>query len=94
MKESKIERYLCQRVRDTRGIERKAQWIGRRGAPDRWCGWPHTRRSAWVETKAPLSSGAEEHQLREHDRLRACGERVYVLSTIEAVDRFIEEMTK
>jgi hypothetical protein len=93
MRESKVESYLREQVAATGGIERKAQWIGRRGCPDRWCGWPRTKRSGWVETKKPLTPHAEGHQQREHDKLRACGERVDVLATIEQVDAYIQEMT-
>lgn len=92
MRESKVEAYFKQQVEATGGIQRKAQWVGRRGCPDRWCGWPKTKRSGWVEMKKPLTPHAEEHQKREHDRLRACGERVDVLASIEDVDRYVEMM--
>jgi hypothetical protein len=94
MKESKVEQHLRARVAETGGIERKAQWIGRRGCPDRWCGWPRTQRTGWVETKKPLTPHAADHQAREHARMRACGERVDVLATIEDVDAYVEEMTR
>ena len=94
MKEKKIEQYLCMAVTASGGIHRKAQWIGARGAPDRWCGWPKLDRAAWVEVKRPLTPLAEDHQLREHARLRACGEKVYVIATTDEVDAFIEEMTQ
>lgn len=35
MRESQIEKYLCDRVKELGGEVRKVQWIGRRGAPDR-----------------------------------------------------------
>lgn len=93
MRESKVEAHLCEQVKATGGIVRKAQWIGHRGCPDRWVGWPTTKRTGWVETKKPLTPHAEAHQAREHERLRSCGERVDVLATIEAVDAYIKEMT-
>ena len=97
MRESKVEAHLVKMVELTDGIIRKVQWIGRRGAPDRWCGWPQTDqvigRSAWVELKKPTTPHAAAHQAREHARLRACGEQVYVLATIEEIDRFIHSMT-
>ena len=101
MRESKVEGHLVKRVKETGGITRKAQWIGHRGAPDRWCGWParcglpfqRQPVSGWVETKKPLTPNAAAHQEREHKRMRACGERVDVLATIEEVDAYIKEMT-
>ena len=34
-RESDIEKYLCDRVKDLGGEVRKVKWIGRNGAPDR-----------------------------------------------------------
>lgn len=93
MRESKVEAHFVKRVGETGGITRKAQWIGRWGCPDRWCGWPHLRRAAWVELKGD-GGALSGHQEREIERLRACGETVDVLWTIEHVDQFIEEMTR
>lgn len=88
MRESKVEAYFCKRVTDSGGIHRKAQWIGRWGCPDRWCGWPGRNFTAWVELKGD-GGRLSIQQEREHERLRACGERVCVLSSIEEVDAFI-----
>lgn len=93
MRESVVEKHFKRRVEATGGIVRKVRWIGRRGAPDRWAGWEATQKRGWVEMKKPATPEAEAHQAREHARLRACGERVDVLATIEAVDAYIEEMS-
>lgn len=92
MRESKVEDRLRHLVIATGGFCRKARWIGHRGAPDRWCGWPG-QRAAWVETKKPSTPHAEAHQKREHERMRSCGEQVEVLATIEAVTLFVHRMT-
>lgn len=92
MRESYVERYFKRRVKETGGIERKARWLDRRGCPDRWCGWPSTQLTGWVEMKKPATPDAKAHQAREHDRLRACGERVDVLTTMEEVDAYVKEM--
>jgi hypothetical protein len=94
MREQRVEDYLIKRVEETGGITRKCSWIGRRGAPDRFVGWPAFGRHAMPELKRPLTPDAEAHQLREHKRLRACGVRVDVLATFEDVDRFVEDMTR
>lgn len=88
-----VEKYLIRRVGETGGMIRKVKWPEHRGAPDRLCGWPVTRRSAYVECKRP-SGMLEPHQLREHNRLRAIGIDVRVIDTREKVDAFVEEMTK
>lgn len=107
MKESRVEDHLIKRVGETGGITRKIIWPGRRGAPDRLVGWPRIwglpkfgvtslrpAKHFLVEMKRPLTPDAEDHQKREHDRLRSIGFDVRVLATIEEVDDFIEEMTR
>ena len=92
MIEQVVEEYLVKRVRETGGEVRKLQWIGRRGAPDRFVGWPNGKHGL-VELKRP--KGREEtHQLREHCRLRAVGMSVDVINTKEKVDWFVERMTR
>jgi hypothetical protein len=86
MRESTIENHLVQRVKELGGEVRKVKWIGRHGAPDRLVMLPNTARSAlWVELKAP-GEKAKPHQVREHDRMRAMGQRVVVIDSIEGVE--------
>lgn len=98
MKESQIEAHLVRRVKALGGEVRKVQWIGRRGAPDRLVMCPmlfdekghacrHTS-AVWVELKAP-GVKPEQHQVREHARMRAMGQRVEVIDSIEAVERLL-----
>lgn len=95
VRESTVEDYLVSRVAETGGFTRKLQWIGRRGAPDRLCGWPLEPFGvhALVELKRPKGPTAEAHQKREHKRLRAIGFKVYICHDKVDVDRFILEMT-
>lgn len=109
MLEKTVEKYLCDRVKATGGETRKLIFAGYRGAPDRLVGWPeragpwtsappythktYPARNALVEMKKPKGPGAEDHQLREHKRLRAIGFDVRVIHTKEQVDAFILEMT-
>jgi hypothetical protein len=97
-RERDIERHLVKRVKELGGEVRKVQWIGRRGAPDRLVmlpPWPADGanldpipRSTWVELKAP-GIKPEAHQLREHDRMRAMGQRVVVIDSIEGVEELL-----
>lgn len=101
MRERDIENYLVKRVKAMGGEVRKVQWIGRRGAPDRLVMLPERVRtgvfqnpmcapafSVWVELKAP-GEVPELHQLREHDRMRAMGQRVEVIDSLEGVEALL-----
>ena len=97
MRERDIERHLVKRVKALGGEVRKVKWIGRRGAPDRvvmlppgiviYPG-PEYGRTVWVELKAP-GVKPEAHQLREHARMRAMGQRVVVIDSIDAVEELL-----
>lgn len=94
MKESEIENHLVRRVKELGGEVRKVQWIGRKGAPDRLVmmpeGWDFNepRWCCWVELKAP-GQKAKPHQAREHERMRAMGQRVEVIDSIEGVEELL-----
>jgi hypothetical protein len=97
IRERDIERHLVKRVKELGGEVRKVQWIGRRGAPDRlvmlpigftWAGHKTNVTSVWVELKAP-GKKAEPHQVREHERMRAMGQRVVVIDSIEGVEELL-----
>lgn len=97
MRERDIERYLVKRVKTSGGEVRKVQWVGRAGAPDRLVMLPEKHwtlidhavvGTVWVELKAP-GVKPEAHQLREHERMRAVGQRVVVIDSFEAVDELL-----
>lgn len=81
MRESAVERAFCTRVAALGLVQRKVQWVGRRGAPDRVVLLPDSR-VLWVELKSPtgrLSGG----QVREHARLQAAGQTVISINNVE-----------
>ena len=88
MRESEIERYFIKRVKSIGGETRKIKWIGRSHAPDRLVIFEGVR---FVELKRPGKS-PRAGQLREHARLLKRGVRVFVISTIQEVDEFINEI--
>lgn len=88
MLESKVEKYLIKRVKEYNGHIRKLAYIGRRGATDRLVLFPEIGMFAMAELKKP-GKDAEAHQEREHTLLRASGIRVYVLDTLDDVDKFM-----
>ena len=95
MREREIEAYLVKRVKEVGGECRKVQWIGRHGAPDRLVMLPahkahdiFTYPTIWVELKAP-GEKARPSQVREHERMRAMGQRVVVIDSIEGVEELL-----
>lgn len=90
MRESSVEDYFNDRVKEHGGEVRKVKWIGRRGAPDRLA--LINGRHPLVELKKPKGGKLEPHQVREHVRLRKAGFEVHVLWTFEDVDRFIQRV--
>lgn len=95
MRESLIEKHLVKRVKALGGEVRKVQWIGRNGAPDRLVMLPDSgpgngvfNNSWWVELKA-TGKLVDEHQAREHERMRKMGQRVVVIDSIEAVEALL-----
>lgn len=95
-READIEAYLKRKAETLGGEVRKVQWGGRRGAPDRVLMMPyawqiernHRHNTVWVELKAP-GIAPEPHQLREHARMRAVGQRVEVIDSFEGVDELL-----
>lgn len=88
MRESQIENALVKAVAVAGGECRKVQWIGRRGAPDRLVLLPNGV-IWWVELKAP-SKKPEPHQEREHKRMRAMGQTVVVIDSLEQIERLLK----
>lgn len=90
MRESKVEAHFAKEVERIGGLCRKMKWIGRAHAPDRFAAFPWT--TPWfVELKRP-GKCARPGQEREHQRMRAHGVKVIVISSLEEVDRFIKHM--
>lgn len=94
MRESVIEKALVKRVKLLGGEIRKVQWVARHSCPDRFAMLPpataaalNFSRNPWVETKRPKKD-ANEAQAREHVRMRAMGEIVLVIDTLEGVDQW------
>jgi hypothetical protein len=108
MRERDIRKALKTRVEQYGGEVRATSWLGRRHAPDTMCLFPagsiyrtwHTPSfriygsellHPFVETKAP---GGEPTpgQAREHERMRAAGCIVLVISTIEQLDAWLRPL--
>jgi hypothetical protein len=93
MRESTIEDYLVERVRVLGGEVRKVKWIGRNGAPDRLVMMPD--RTVWIELKAEGLAAFfphtphERQQHREHERMRAMGQRVEVVDSYQGIDEVL-----
>ena len=90
--EAKIEAYLVECIEKCNGLCIKFIDPGQRGAPDRLVVLPN-RPTYFVELKRPKLGRVGPHQVRYHERLRALGQRVWVLWSKEDVDAFITEVT-
>jgi hypothetical protein len=88
VKEITVEKYLVDKIEALGGFCPKFIDAGRRGAPDRLVillGHP----TFFVELKRPVVGRVAPWQKRYHERLKACGQKVWVLSCIEEVDDFL-----
>lgn len=90
MRESDVRAYLHRRVKALGGEHRAARWLGRDHCPDDFIMLPD--RHLWVEAKRPTKE-ARAGQAREHIRMRAAGCEVYVLDTIEQIDKVLPPPT-
>jgi hypothetical protein len=94
--ERDIRRALKTRVEIYGGEVRAVSWLGRRNAPDVLCLFPDKRQFKYdlekqhpfVETKAPGGKPSAA-QAREHERMRAAGCTVLVISTLEQLDAWL-----
>ncbi len=96
MKESSIRRALKARVEAYGGEVRAVSWLGRNHAPDVLTLFPsepgRTPSFLWghtfIETKRP-GKAATEAQAREHERMRAAGCEVLVITTLEELNSWL-----
>ena len=86
MLEREIERAFVKRVAALGGVAEKFTSPGRRSVPDRIVSLPGGV-IIFVELKRP-GAKPTELQLRDHDRRRAMGFDVRVISTMEEVNAF------
>ncbi len=84
MRESIIEAYLHERVREIGGDYRRVSWSGRKHAPDDLILLPG--KHLFVECKRP-GEKPRPGQEREIERLRDAGFTVLVISTTDEVDQ-------
>ena len=91
-REASVGRYFYQRMKEAGAIVYKQTPIGRRGKADRSVyGW--NGRHIQVELKKD-GKEPEDHQAREHDRLRRRGHTVLVISTKAEVDALADYLLK
>ena len=83
--ERDIAKYLSSELRKRRIEHRRAAWIGRSHAPDFFI---MVNGGEWIETKRP-GERPRAGQLAEHEKMKAAGCRVFVLSTFEEVEGYI-----
>ncbi len=89
MRESKVEKYLVQKVIEAGGVTRKLKWIGRNDAPDRFVVIQGV--TVLVEVKAPglLPRASQKSEIK---KLRNAGAQVVLVDCYKAVDEMIESL--
>jgi len=91
LREADVEKHLVSEVARMGGVAEKFTSPGRRDVPDRIVIWPSSLGIPlveFVECKRP-GEGPTPAQARDHARRRAMGLSVYVVDSIEAVDRYV-----
>jgi len=86
VKEHDIRKALDARVKAYGGETRAAAWLGRKHCPDVFVMLPGEH--VYVETKRPKKD-ATARQAAEHERMRAAGCTVLVITTIEELDTWL-----
>lgn len=82
-KESDVEKYLKTSIEKIGGICYKAIFPGHNGCPDRVVILPGIL--IWVELKS-VTGKLRPEQVREHERLKAMGQEVFVMRTHLEID--------
>jgi len=90
MLEKQIEQALVRRVKTLRGMAEKFVSPNRRSVPDRLVTLPGGR-IIFVECKRP-GGKVTEAQARDHQRRRDLGCEVWVIDSIEMIEKFIMEV--
>lgn len=102
--EGAIQAYGMAELKKRGCLVRKIGYEGRRGCPDHlvlvperayeWMTWTEYRdpQTLFIEYKATEDTQPEEHQLREHARMRAVGADVRVIGSKEQVDALVKEL--
>lgn len=103
MRESKVEAHLVECVEACGGACEKFKSPNRRNVPDRIVSWPENlglegailelAECVFVECKA-TGEKPTPGQLRDHERRRKMGFRVYVVDSYESVDNFLRSEGK
>jgi hypothetical protein len=99
--EGKVQAYSKKSLTEKGCLVRKLSYEGRRGATDHLVLVP-PRESLWcdilpaktlfLEYKRDEDTQPEEHQLREHARMRAVGADVRVIGSKRQVDELVKEL--
>lgn len=100
--EGEIVQYAKEQLKAKGCLVRKIGYEMRRGCPDQLVLVPpRNGKSIWaplgaqvifIEYKKDENTEPELHQLREHERMRACGADVRVIGTRQQVDELVKEL--
>lgn len=89
---SGVAAYLTKRIKELGGYRRKVRFEGHNGCPDQLCCLKKPialKKPFFVETKCKTGR-LEDHQRREHERLRKIGFKVFVPRCKAEVDELLD----
>lgn len=102
--EGKVQAYGASQLKKYGCLVRKIGYEGRRGCPDylvcvpayywetKYEGHGRGALTLFIEYKATEDTEPEDHQIREHERMRAVGMDVRVIGSKRQVDELIKEL--
>lgn len=98
--EGKIQEYGNTQLKARGCLVRKIAYEGRRGAPDTMVGVPCREtifgvagaKVIFIEYKKDEDTKPDDHQIREHERMRAVGMDVIVIGSKRQVDELIKDL--
>ena len=89
--EGKIQEYGNTQLKTRGCLVRKIAYEGRRGAPDTMVGVAPAK-IIFIEYKKDEDTKPDDHQIREHERMRTVGMDVRVIGSKRQVDELIEDL--
>lgn len=93
--EGAVQKYGQEQLKKRGCLVRKISYEGRRGCPDHLVLVPRAfglSRIIFIEYKRDENTEPKPHQLREHERMQACGADVRVIGTRQQVDDLVKEL--
>lgn len=101
--EGEVQTYAQEQLKKRGCLVRKISYEGRRGCPDLlvlvplrrgfdWCRWELEPETLFLEIKKDEQTKPDQHQQREHERMRAVGADVRAIGSKAQIDELVKEL--